>query len=88
MGRKLAAARKAAGLSQQALADATGVSKAMISMMEGGFRTPRIDLLVRLAAALDVPPADLLPDLASHATAPAAPQGPGAHKVRARAETA
>jgi transcriptional regulator with XRE-family HTH domain len=63
VGRKLAQARRAAGLSQEALARLVGVSKATISMIECGLRMPKVDLLVRLAAALSVPPETLLPDV-------------------------
>ena len=81
VGRKLANARRAAGLSQEALGQAVGVSKATISMMECGLRTPKVDLLVLLAAALGVPPHSLLPD--SDSTAPAAPEDENAPKARA-----
>lgn len=61
MGHRLAEARRAAGLSQRALAKKLGVSKAMVSMLEGGFRTPRGDLLMRLARTLDVSAESLMP---------------------------
>ena len=48
-------ARLAAGLSQQALADAIGVSKMAISKYERGRMNPDSTVLIALARALDVP---------------------------------
>ncbi len=42
------------------LADAAGLSRSVISLAERGKRTLREDTILRLAAALDVPPAVLL----------------------------
>lgn len=57
----LRAAREAAGLSQQQLADAADVRQATISDLESG-RTQgiRFDVLDRLCEALGVAPGDLL----------------------------
>lgn len=53
--------RIAAGFSQQALGDRIGVSKVTISELERGLMKLDTEYMRRLAAALDVLPADLLP---------------------------
>lgn len=53
--------RIAAGLSQQALGDRIGVSKVTISELERGLMKLDTEYMRRLADALDVLPADLLP---------------------------
>jgi transcriptional regulator with XRE-family HTH domain len=54
-GRNLAAARKRSGLSQEDIGFRAGMNRAQIGAMERGERCPRIDTLVKLAAALEVP---------------------------------
>ena len=54
--------RKAAGLSQAALAELMGVDRAYISGLEGGQRNPTIVTLWHISRALDVKPAQLLDD--------------------------
>lgn len=81
-----AEARRSAGLSQEALAQLLGVSKATISMLECGQRTPKVDFLVRLASALKVPAHSLLPDShGSQSTAAPAAADRRARKPRAKA---
>lgn len=63
----LRAARSRRQLTQEQLAYASGVTSGEISRMERGIREPRITTLVRLADALEVPPADLLAGLARNA---------------------
>lgn len=53
MTRQLVAARKAQGMTQAELSEASGVSQADISRLENGTRNPSIGLLKRIAAALD-----------------------------------
>lgn len=53
--------RMAAGCTQQALGDRIGVSKVTISELERGRMKLDTDYMRRIAAALDVLPADLLP---------------------------
>lgn len=55
--------REAAGLTQQALSDRTGLHFTEISRLERGLRDPRLSTLVRVARGLDVVPADLLGDV-------------------------
>lgn len=58
-GRLVAAHRRRTGMTQQALAEATDVSVFMISKIETGVAGARFPLIERLAAALDVDPAEL-----------------------------
>lgn len=60
LGMKLAEARRRAGLSQEKLAERVGCSLNMVSSVERGIRWPSLHLLVRLAAALDTCPSELI----------------------------
>lgn len=60
LAERLLSLRLARGLSLAALADVSGVSKAMISRIERGESSPTATLLGRLAAGLGVTLADLL----------------------------
>jgi transcriptional regulator with XRE-family HTH domain len=53
--------RLAAGLSQMQLGDRAGLHFSEVSRLERGLRDPRLTTIVRLAGALQVPPAELLP---------------------------
>jgi excisionase family DNA binding protein len=59
-GFRLRALREAAGLSQLALAAASGVTNDTICRLEMGRRSPRRDSLGRLAHALGVAPEELI----------------------------
>jgi len=59
--------RALAGMSQQKLADSVGVSKGFISALEGGRSVPNLDMLVLLAAALNVRPGVLLDSMVEEA---------------------
>jgi transcriptional regulator with XRE-family HTH domain len=59
-GRRLRAAREAAGLSQLVLAERAGVDLAAVSFLERAKRAPNLNTLVRVARAAEVPPAALL----------------------------
>ncbi len=59
----LAELRKAAGLSQEELAFRAGIHRTQVSFIESGKRTPRLDTLVKLAGALEVPTSRLLDGL-------------------------
>jgi transcriptional regulator with XRE-family HTH domain len=53
-------ARRQSGLSQEELGFRAGLHRTEVGMLERGERIPRIDTLVKVAAALEVPPATLL----------------------------
>ena len=55
--------RKARNISQEDLAMIAGVHRGHVARLESGERTPRLDTLEKLAAALKVKPTSLLSDL-------------------------
>lgn len=59
-GRAVREARTALGISQEALADATQLDRTYISGIERGQRNPSLTNILRIAAALQVRPAELL----------------------------
>jgi transcriptional regulator with XRE-family HTH domain len=59
--RALTQVRRERGLSQQGLADASGVNKATINQIERGRRSPNVETLEKLAEALSVEVADFFP---------------------------
>jgi transcriptional regulator with XRE-family HTH domain len=61
--RNLKRARERAELSQEALADKSGMHRNEISLLERGEREPKIGTVARLAKALSIPTADLLKGL-------------------------
>ena len=60
----LRAARLAAGLSQERLADVCDLHRTEISLLERGEREPRLGTIVRLARGLAIPPATLIEGIA------------------------
>lgn len=62
VGAKIRALRKIRGLSQQALAEAGGVTFQQVQKYERGANRVSASMLVRLAGALRVPPGELLDD--------------------------
>lgn len=56
----LRACRKRAGLSQEALGFRASLHRTEIGLLERGARVPRIDTLIKLASALNIPPDDLM----------------------------
>ena len=62
MGRHIKSFRKAAGLTQQSLADKAEVSRIYIQALESNRRLPSMHLLQKLAAALNVEVIDLVQD--------------------------
>lgn len=62
-GRNLARCRRRADLSQEELGFRSSLHRTEIGMLERGIRLPRIDTLVKLAGALEVPPGELLDGL-------------------------
>ncbi len=63
---RLKAARERRFLTQQALADLAGTSKANISRLESGEQKARMSTIVRLAKALEINPEELVEWDASH----------------------
>jgi transcriptional regulator with XRE-family HTH domain len=70
-GKNLVRCRKRAGLSQEEVGFRASLHRTEIGMLERGTRLPRIDTLVKLAAAVEVEPGELLEGL--DWTAPATP---------------
>lgn len=60
--------RQAAGLSQDELADRMDLSTPYVSMLESGKRYPSIEMLIRIALALQVQPGALLDRIAEQYT--------------------
>jgi transcriptional regulator with XRE-family HTH domain len=60
LGRNLRRARKRAGLTQEEVAERSGVHATEVSRIEAGKRDPRISTMERLAEAVEVSPSDLL----------------------------
>ena len=60
LGDAVRAARKARGLSQEALADAAGIDRSHMGKIERGERNVTLLNVLRIAAALDASAADLL----------------------------
>lgn len=63
LGRKIRTARDAHALSMRGLAARSGLSQPFLSAVERGLSMPSIATLYRIADALDVSPASLLPQL-------------------------
>ena len=59
-GESLRARRRAAGLSQEGLASASGLHRTEISLLERGARDPRLTTISRLAQALGTESAELV----------------------------
>ena len=62
-GGKVRALRKARGMSQETLADEAGLHRTHISLIERGRRSIRLETVERLALALGVQPARLMPTI-------------------------
>ncbi len=61
-GRRLRELRLGRQLTQEALAEAAGITSTYTSDIERGKRAPSLTIILRLAQALDVDVADLLAD--------------------------
>ena len=64
LSERIALARKQAGLTQEQLGEALGVSRQAVSKWESGASDPSTSNLLALAWLFGVSPADLLKDLA------------------------
>jgi transcriptional regulator with XRE-family HTH domain len=62
-GAKVKAERTTKGLTQEALAERTGLHPTFISNVERGYRVPTLPTLIRIARGLDVAPSTLIDDL-------------------------
>jgi transcriptional regulator with XRE-family HTH domain len=62
-GENLVRFRKQAGLSQEELSFRASLHRTEIGMLERGIRLARIDTLIKLAGALEIPPQELLDGL-------------------------
>ena len=62
VGRNLRRHRMAAGLSQEALADAAGLDRTYVSGVERGVRNPTVRVLQQIATVVGVRAMDLLAD--------------------------
>ena len=60
IGEQIRTTRRAARLSQEALAERAGMDRQAINRIEQGHAAAYIDTLIRIAAALDTPLADLV----------------------------
>jgi transcriptional regulator with XRE-family HTH domain len=60
LGKNLRAARKKLGLTQEQVAERSGVQAGEVSRIECGKRDPQITTLEKLAAAVELPPGRLL----------------------------
>lgn len=68
MPRVLRKYRDEAGLSQQMLADRVGIAKGYVSSLERGVKPLNLNLLVKIAAVLNVPPGDLVNQMVAEAS--------------------
>lgn len=59
-GEAIRAARRRRGISQEALALGCGLDRTYVSGIERGQRNPSLANILKIAAALDLAPADLL----------------------------
>lgn len=75
LGTNVRRLRLARGWTQQDLADHAEVSQQLVSAIEGGGRTGRVETLMKLAGALGVALGDLT--AAPKGVAPAVPEGQG-----------
>lgn len=73
VGQRLRSARKASGLTLQALANRIGSSRTVISKVELGANTPTLEWLYKVACALKIPPCLLDPRLTTGSPQPPTP---------------
>jgi transcriptional regulator with XRE-family HTH domain len=76
LGRRIRAQREAIGKSQERLADACGLHWTFVGQVERGRRNLSFHNLLRLAAGLEIDPAELVRGLAPPPARAAVPEGP------------
>ena len=59
-GENLRSCRRRAGLSQEELGMRSSLHRTEIGLLERGARVPRIDTLIKIASALQIPPVELI----------------------------
>ncbi|MDQ6838907.1 MAG: helix-turn-helix domain-containing protein [Actinomycetota bacterium] len=59
-GDRVRSQRQGLGLSQEALADRSGIARAYVGSLEAGERNPSLETVARLAKALEVDAGDLV----------------------------
>ncbi|HEX5714215.1 MAG TPA: helix-turn-helix transcriptional regulator [Solirubrobacterales bacterium] len=69
-GENMLIARRRSKVSQEELGFRAGLHRTEIGQLERGTRLPRIDTLIKLAGALDLPPGDLLKGMAWKVSGP------------------
>lgn len=60
LGEELRKARKKAGLTQEELAFAAGISRNYVSLLELGQKSPTVDTLLKICKAIDVSASKLI----------------------------
>lgn len=81
LGRNVFMARRRAGFSQEKLAARAGLHRTEISLLENGGRIPRVDTLMKLAGALEVPAGELLRGMEWHPPPPSQEGAFSSHPV-------
>lgn len=61
--------RTARAMTQEQLAEAAGIHPKYVGMLERGLRQPTLDVLLRLAQALDLPPGEFVTETARRLSA-------------------
>jgi len=59
-GDRVRVRRLALGISQEVLADRSGIARAYVGHLESGQRNPSLDMIARLATALEVDASELV----------------------------
>ena len=59
-GENLRSCRRRAGFSQEELGTLSSLHRTEIGLLERGARVPRIDTLIKIASALQIPPVELI----------------------------
>jgi transcriptional regulator with XRE-family HTH domain len=69
-GRTVRRIRRQRDLSQQALAGAAGLAEKHVSEIERANREPKLTTILKLAKGLDMPPGELIAEVAAELQAP------------------